>query len=285
VIAWPDALVREVARRRCVLFLGAGASASAADPEGRRPKGWQELLRDACTLVRSDEARAAIEEMIAEKRYLLCLQAITQETDRSDYHDFLNTHFNNPGFQPGELHRIILALDSRLVITTNFDKIYERLCLSSSQEGYKVVNYYTDSLGDELRADTRLIIKAHGTIDDIQRMVFTKSEYHSAKQNYPHFYTLLKSIFLTNTCVFIGCSLDDPDVLLVLEDVRITATSQRPHYALVLEGEHSTYALQDWTDAFNIRALEYGPDHDGLLTALQDLQSRVDEYRSINPQG
>jgi hypothetical protein len=85
--------------------------------------------------------------------------------------------------------------------------------------------------------------------------------------------------------VFIGCSLDDPDVLLVLEDVRITATSQRPHYALVLEGEHSTYALQDWTDAFNIRALEYGPSHDDLLIALRDLQSRVDEYRSINPQG
>ena len=285
MIVWPDALVREIARRRCVLFLGAGVSASAMDQEGRCPQGWQQLLMAACALVRDGSARSQIEEMIRDKRYLLCLQAIAQETDRSDYHDFLTTHFNDPGFQPGALHKIIQDLDSRLVITTNFDKIYERLCLSSSQEGYKVVNYYTDSLGDELRSDTRLIIKAHGTIDDIQRMVFTKSEYHAAKRHYPQFYTLLKSIFLTNTCVFIGCSLDDPDVLLVLEDVRITATSQRPHYALVLEGAHSSYAIQDWQEAFNIRALQYSPTHEDLIVALQDLQNRVDEHRRLNSQG
>jgi hypothetical protein len=258
---WPDALVREIARRRCVLFLGAGVSASAVDKKGARPLGWKDLLQQACALVLSPAARREIEGMIAERRFLLCLQAIAQEVDRADYNDFLNLCFNSPGFQAGELHRIIQALDSRRVITTNFDKIYERHCLSSSSEGYKVVNHYMESLGDELRSDTRLIVKAHGTIDDIQRMVFTKSEYHDAKRQFPQFYSLLKAVFLTHTCIFIGCSLDDPDVLLVLEDVRVTATIQLPNYALVMSGEHSSYALRDWQEAFNIRALEYGPTH------------------------
>jgi hypothetical protein len=197
----------------------------------------------------------------------------------------LNRCFNNRRFQAGELHRIILSLDSRLVITTNFDKIYERLCLSSSVEGYKIVNYYTESLGDEIRSDTRLIVKAHGTIDDIQRMVFTKSEYHNAKRRHSQFYSLLKAIFLTHTCIFIGCSLDDPDVLLVLEDVRVTATSQRPHYALVRTGDHSSYAVRDWLDAFNIKALEYGPTHDDVIRDLRELQGRVEDYRRIYTEG
>jgi hypothetical protein len=268
-----------------VLFLGAGVSASATDEQGQHPMGWQELLVEACRLVPNESAREEIGKMILERRFLLCLQAITQEIDRADYHDFLNKCFNNPGFQAGELHRIIQSLDSRIVVTTNFDKIYDRLCLSSSVEGYKIVSYYTESLGDEIRSDTRLIVKAHGTIDDIQRMVFTKSEYHAAKRGCAEFYSLLKAIFLTHTCIFIGCSLDDPDVLLVLEDIRVTATTQRPHYALVRTAEHSCYAIRDWQDAFNIRALEYGPSHDDLTLDLRELLVRVEDYRRIYTEG
>ena len=110
------------------------------------------------------------------------LQAIKTSADRGDYQDMPNQNFNSPAFQPSRLHQIILALDSRIVITTNFDKIYERYCLNTSAEGFKVVTYESPSLADELRSDTRLIIKAHGNIDDIQRMVFTRAEHHRIKQ-------------------------------------------------------------------------------------------------------
>lgn len=276
MINWPETLVKELARRRCALFLGAGVSASALDAQGSRPLQWGEFLRDACHLIRGSPARKNIEKLIAERRFLLALQAITQEADRADYHSFLDKHFNNAAFSPGELHRLILRLDSRIVVTTNFDKIYERLCLSTSQDGYKVIPYYSDSLADELRSDTRLIIKAHGTIDDVKKMVFTKSEYHRAKRQHSQFYTLLRAIFLTQTCVFIGCSLDDPDVLLVLEDVQVTASNQRPHYALVLSGAQNPYALRDWQEAYNIRALEYGPNHDSLISDMRNLVEAVE---------
>jgi len=284
VIEWPQTLVKEIARRRCVLFLGAGVSAAAMDEAGRQPKDWRGFLEEACSLVRGEQNQSEVRKMIAERRYLLCLQAISQEADASDYHSLLDQHFNDPAFKAGELHHLVRDLDSRIVITTNFDKIYERLCLTSAAEGYKVIPYYSESLGDELRSDTRIIVKAHGTIDEIQRMVFTKSEYHRAKREYPEFYSLLKSIFLTHTCVFIGCGLDDPDVLLVLEDVRVTASAKRPHYALIRSGGHSQYALKDWENAYNIRALGYGLDHDGLIESLRDLLGQVDALRQSNPE-
>lgn len=263
-----------------MLFLGAGVSASARDHTGRRPKLWGEFLEEASNLIPAGPRRDEIRTLIAERRYLLALQAITQEANEADYQDLLNANFNNPAFKPSELHQLIYDLDSRIVVTTNFDKIYETLCLGTSEEGYKVIPYTSDSLGDELRSDAWLIIKAHGTIDDIQNIIFTKADYHRAKRRYPHFYTMLRALFLTHTCVFIGCSLDDPDILLVLEEVQHTASARRPHYALVLQNSHSQYALKDWHSAYNIRALEYGPDHEALAAELRALFEMVEAERA-----
>jgi hypothetical protein len=280
VINWPDTLVREVAKRRCVLFLGAGVSASATGVGGIRPKEWQQFLIDACRLIAALDRRTIVGQLITERRYLLALQAIKDEVDAGDYQTLLNDNFNTPAFQPSKLHEIIFDLDSRLVITTNFDKIYERYCLNESTEGFKVIPYYSPSLADELRSDTRIIIKAHGSIDDVQRMFFTRAEYHSAKQNNSNFYEILKAIFLLNTVIFLGCGFEDPDVQLLLEEVKITSSGNRPHYILIKEGSQIDFGIRDWHKTYNVKALEYGPDHNDLITDLEGLLRRVDAMRA-----
>lgn len=279
---WPQTLVKEIAHRRCVFFLGAGVSSSAVDNQGNRPQGWGQFLQLACALIRDEQTHQEILRLITERRFLLALQAIKGEADGSDYQEFLEQHFNNPNFRASRLHEIILELDSRLVITTNFDKIYENYCLSTSTEGFKVVSYSTEGLGDALRSDTRLIIKAHGTIDDIHNLVFTRSEYHNTKKKYSHFYEILKAIFLTSTVIFLGCGLDDPDVLLVLEDVKIVSSNNRPHYALVLKNTHNNYMINDWQQTYNIKVLQYEPDHLALITELEDLLEQVIQLRARN---
>lgn len=280
MIRWPDPLIREIARRRVVFFLGAGVSASSVDVNGNRPKDWKGFLKEASELP-SIESKDEITKLIDEKKYLLALQAIFDETDTSEYNSFLDTNFNNPGFIPSRLHEIIYALDSNIVITTNFDKIYEKYCESTSHEGYKVVTYDSQDLGDLIRSDVRVIIKAHGTINNIQKMIFTKSQYHQAKKEYAGFYELIKAILLTHTCIFIGVGLDDPDILLLLEDVKITSSSTLSHYSLVLQNEYSKFAINDWKKTYNIRALEYAPEHSNLVQDLENLLERVEAQRII----
>ena len=111
-------------------------------------------------------------------------------------------------------------------------------------------------------------------------MIFTKSEYHRAGANHAQFYAMLRALLLTHTCIFMGCSMDDPDVLLLLDDVRVTASSNRPHYTLVLQDTSSIYSRQDWLASFNVKALEYGPTHDSLLDELGSLLALVVEVRS-----
>lgn len=285
MINWPPSLVREIAARRCVFFIGAGVSASSRDVHGNTPKAWGAFLTEAANLVPDTGKKRVINKLIRERKYLLALQGIRDESNAADYRDLLNRNFNNPVFQPSDLHKCIFDLDARIVITTNFDKIYDRYCTSVSnaaQTGaFKTISYYSHDLVDEIRSDTRLIIKAHGSIDDISKMIFTRAEYHKAKIEHPKFYDILKAIFLTHTAVFIGCGMEDPDVLLLLEDVKITASAERPHYVLIKSKSQDMFSMSDWKKTYNICPLEYGPSHADLVTDLRALQSLVETERAL----
>ena len=117
--------MQEIAARRCILFLGAGVSSSCRSNDGRRPKGWSEFISEASQLISDEEKKTIVQHLIKEGKNLLALQAIYSEVDNADYHNFLDENFNTKVFKPSKLHELILDLDSRFVITTNFDKIYE----------------------------------------------------------------------------------------------------------------------------------------------------------------
>jgi len=56
------------------------------------------------------------------------------------------------------------------------------------------------------------IIQAHGTIDDIGKMIFTRSEFTS-KAHHAHFYEMLKGIVSSlHGVVLLDARLNDPDV-------------------------------------------------------------------------
>jgi hypothetical protein len=176
-----------------------------------------------------------------------------------------------------------MELDSRIVVTTNFDKIYENYCESTSQESYKVICHTDTNLGDLLRSEIRLVLKAHGSINNPHNMIFTRSDYHEAKAQYSRFYELLRAVFLTNTCVFIGCGLSDPDIMLLLEDVKITSTSSLPHYALVRSGKFDKMEIEDFESSYNVKALEFGPAYEDLEPNLETLAGLVEQHRIDNP--
>jgi hypothetical protein len=69
MITWPPSLVREIAARRCVFFLGAGVSASSRDALGNAPKTWGEFLTEATGLVPDAGKKRAINKLIKERKY------------------------------------------------------------------------------------------------------------------------------------------------------------------------------------------------------------------------
>ena len=184
-----------------------------------------------------------------------------------------------------ELHRVVERLDQKTVVTTNFDTIYEDYCRQGdATHGYVVVNYYDKGIINRLRSPTRIIVKAHGCVTAPERTILSKSDFFKARAEHTAFFKTLESLFLTHTLLFIGYSVRDPDIQLLLENSTITALSEHPHYAVMATGLHSAIRAA-FLRTYNIEILEFDPvnNYEELLTGLQDLATRVEEARDLQP--
>jgi hypothetical protein len=210
MIVWPEAIVAEIAERRCIIFLGAGASASSTSPQGGiRPPLWMEFVEHSIGKVAENGVKKLAKRMVKQNRLLEAAELITTSMPRADFGLLVSAEFEAPKFQPSRLHECVRALDVKVVVTSNYDDIYDRLCLQGEGgELYKVVRYHDGNLMELLRSATRIIIKMHGSVTDTTSLVLSQSQYHEARRNYPHFFRVLDALFTVSTVLFIGCSLE-----------------------------------------------------------------------------
>jgi hypothetical protein len=283
MIAWPPSLVAEIAERRCVIVLGAGVSASCRDNDGSAPRGWESLL----TLLRGKVVSAAdsaeAEKEIVAGHFLDAAQIVVDALPPQEVAEVIRDEFQRRQFAPSALVKNIASLDAKVVITTNYDEIYERYCqqgLAGESRAYVVKRYHDDNVLDEIRSTTRLIMKAHGCVTDPSQIVLSRSQYYEARESRPAFFRVLDSLFLTSTLLFFGSSLSDPDFHLLLENANMAARSVYPHYAIVESGRHP--AMKRAIRAtYNIQLLEYEPgNHHQVESAAEELVDLVSAFRA-----
>jgi len=260
--------------------MGSGISALAKNEEGQSPKTWSVFMSEAMSLLDRASPRELeyVGRMIDKENYLLALEAIQNKCDPGKYRHYLQQSFSRPNYQPSKTHEKIKEIDFKVVITTNFDKVYDNLC---NEHNYSISTYKESRkiLGN-IKSTSNLIIKAHGTIDDVANMVFTQQQYNDSRANYPEFYDLLRALFLTNTVLFLGYSLSDPDIQLVLETVANSSNQSCPHYIAIKEGiDHEI--KEYWSNSFNISCLEYGPSYENLPENIENLCDEVLNYREV----
>lgn len=281
MINWPESLIRELAAHRCIVFLGAGASAGSVGTNGGgSPPDWAELLRRLAERMRHEDEKETARTLIGEKKYLEAAEIIRADVNSADFSQFCREQFVVPRFEPSHIHRAILKIDPKVVITTNFDQIYENLCLQGdAADGYNVSKYYDSHLVSDLRSPVRLIVKAHGCVSDPSKMVLTRSSFFEQKRDHTQFFNILDALFLCSSILFVGYSLSDPDIQLVLENANIAAPRAHQHYAVVSDSVHR--ALKSATEkAYNIDFLSYrSGDYDGLNASMDALADAVEAYR------
>lgn len=277
MIEWKENLINELAHKRCVIFIGSGISVTAKNDKGQSPLTWGSFLEKACSLS-NGTSDSFIKEMIEKENYLLALQAIKETSDPGEYSNFLKENFSRPGFEPSTLHKVIKEINSKIVITTNFDNLYELNC----RHGYTVANYYDPitKIISTIKSPENLIIKAHGSIEDTNRIIFTQKEFYNAKKDHADFYKIIKALFLTHTVIFLGYSLNDPDINLLLEIASHSNTYSNPHYVISLTGT-SEEMKKHWLECYNIYTLEYGPTYNELEKNITNLKDKVLEYRGM----
>lgn len=279
-VSWPDSLVNDIARRRCVIFLGSGISRNSKNEAGISPKTWEETLLAGLNLTEKHE-RKCITKHIKAKNFLMACELIRHSVGRDVFIDFLKSEFVVPRFKESEIHKCIFELDSRIVITPNFDSIYDVYARHQTYGDTHVKHYYDDDVADVIRRDNRIILKIHGDIGTADKLIFTKVDYAQARTKYRVFYSIIEALLLTNTFVFLGAGLNDPDISLLLEDYNFKYGFARKHFFVIPNSELTKDERDIYETSMGLQFLEYDPrnNHSYLLESIKDLNQKVEEKR------
>ncbi len=280
MIRWPDELVSALARRRAVLFLGAGVSRNAVSASGERPPMWHDFLHAG--IKRCAGSKVEIKRLLENGDLFTCCQLIKQRLDHA-WIPFLEEKFFFPGFEVRSIHKHIFELDAHIVLTPNFDKIYDNYATAATGSKVRIKKYHDPDLARFLRGSEkqRLVLKVHGCIDTPGSLVFTRADYVDLRSKYDNFYRAIEALILANTFIFIGCGGAGPDISLLLEQYARSFRDSPPNYFITSSKWSKDYALM-MNKNYNLVPVCYSEknEHAELTDSLAVLVQKVDERRS-----
>lgn len=278
MIKWPKEVVSDIARRRCVVFLGSGISMNSTNADGRRPKTWLSFLESTLEDI---NPKAHIKKLLKDSDYLTACEVIKRVLGKEEFTRIVREEFLTPAYRPAEIHKQIFALDSRIVATPNFDKIYETYANGEANGSIVVKQHYDVDVISSIRSSQRLILKIHGTIDSPNNLIFTRAEYAEARTKHSTFYEVLEALALTHTFVFLGCGVNDPDIKLLLEDTLFKHNSSRRHVMLLPNKALHNSVVDVIQDTMNLNIIQYSDrdNHAELLDSTKNLVQLVEAER------
>ena len=285
---WPQEVVNSIAEKQAILFLGSGVSAGCMSSSGKRMPTWNNLLTELLELVNSKDLQTEAKNYLDNGNLLTAAEIIEKNVLRYDLNTKISSSFADNTISPGEVHEIINQLDTKIVLTTNYDRLYERYWESIADKKNLPLTtiYHTDQKPiNKLRESSRSIIKIHGCVNDVENIVLTRSSYNKAKYKYSRFFKIVSALMLTRPVLFLGCGFSgDPDIDLLLEEIADIGNYGHPNYALVPEGKSQTE--KDILErVYNIKLIEYenpSGNHENFATMLKDLLDEVEAIREIS---
>lgn len=206
--------------RNCVLMVGAGLSNSAVRARGRSLPDWGALTERMLHDLKGRVSKSTITRLRALPWKSYCLEVAEEfkKSTRSDaYALFLREQLDPPDFVRSSIHEILLAIEFKGIITTNFDRVIE---FHTDRFRPLIYPHFLEEPTAFQRG--RYLAKIHGCISSpnpAKNLVLTKSDYLRLSKN-KKYQELMKSIFLANAILIVGFSLTDPDFLRVTESLR-----------------------------------------------------------------
>ena len=183
-------------------FVGAGVSTLSGAPT------WKGLIQEI-----SSKLGERQKDEYSSDEYLRIPQMFYYSLgeNKEEYYKFIKAQLHNADLKPNDIHREMLNLNPVSFITTNYDTLLEDAAVHYCQS-FKVVSRDEDVptiFGD------RFILKLHGDFK-YKNFVLKEEDYLNYSDNFKLIETLVKYIFSANTVVFIGYSLNDYNIKLIL---------------------------------------------------------------------
>lgn len=192
-----------MSKRRVTAFVGAGFSLNAEMPSHVQMKTWAQLKDDFLTKLygKDEEAKSNDHNDVVQLASL-----IDAEFKRNELDEILEAALPDKLIRPGVLHRKLVKLPWRDILTTNYDTLLERAAEEEVQKYQLVTNKET-----LLYQPSPRIIKLHGSFPNIRPYIMTREDYRRYPLAHPEMVNTARQAFLESLMCLIGFSGDDPN--------------------------------------------------------------------------
>ena len=242
-----ESLKKDIENCKVIPFVGAGVSQSVRmkGKETSPFKSWKDLLRDLSTLVIEEKNKNHINSYFdlddKDIDFLELADKIEKFSNQIDYskklEKVITTDYDNIDENSYTLARNIWKLNSKLIITTNYDSVLEKACESDNVQALYLDNNFKLSqvVSDELTKPT--VWNIHGYESNIDSIILTSESYKKLYDNIKVNSQLhtLKTLVTTKSLLFIGFGYED-NMANVIKDILDLYTGHgRNHYLIIKE--------------------------------------------------
>lgn len=260
--------IREINKQhKLVVFVGAGVSSNSG------VCSWWDLVKkiaietgynDICekcefkylTTTEGDENSVSCifnnrpcqhEFSFSSEDFLKIPQYYYEEKGETAYIQLLKDVFDKP-YKPNEIDELIISLEPEHIITTNYDHLIEDV-KNPNISNYTVIKSNDDIL-EKGRHGRKYIIKMHGDIDELNNIVLKEDDYLTYSLNHELLEIYIKSILIDKTILFVGYSLSDNNLKLIMSYINYFANTLKikrpPHYLAVNKVDHKARDTKYW---------------------------------------
>ena len=262
----PKPLLIDFLNNRVIPFVGAGFSKNADIPEGLSMPDWWEL---------GELAAQEIQGYKYENDPIDALSYFEDLFSRSKLIEFLLRKLNYGMIKPSDTYKAFCNLFTGTICTTNFDSLIEDTYTQMFQPVSVVATTDRLTIADK---NERKIIKLHGDFNHPEKMVVTERDYDTYLDKNPIFATYIANLFISNTMLLIGYSLDDNDFRSIWQIInsRLSGMAQ-PAYCVLVNASEEKIARYKRR---NIRIINLKGDKKNYKTILKEFFNEINDYLS-----
>src|SRR4051794_36248457 len=272
-----DVLADAIRRRHAILFVGAGASMAVGLPS------WQTLIDH---LLKELGLNPRVIDGMSDGYQMLAEFYRPKQGGIGPLRSWLDRNWKVAADRVArsQLHKVIVELDFPAIYTTNYDRNLETAFEVHNKAYAKIAN--AREIADAADGVTH-IIKYHGDFDDDSSLVLTETDFLNRLSFDSPLDIRFRADALGRTILFIGYSMSDPNIRLLLHRIWQTwensgHKADRPRSFVFMPSPNPVQEalLARW--GITLLAPENGACvDDALLRFLTDIQARI---RSSSPQ-
>lgn len=283
----PTELFEAYKERKCGVFVGAGLSKGAGLPD------WAGLLNSLIEKAEADnsiskEKSDDCKSLAKDPSKFLMLAEEMKEVLGVEFKSVIEEEFGRDDIKPTQAHETLVSLEAnQFIVTTNYDMLIEHAFAAQGdyRQGYKY--YEAHALQRDLYKRSFFILKAHGDAKTApEHIVLTDKDYRRLLYKEPGYQSALQSIFTMYSVIFLGASLQDPELKLLLTYINAAFPEGGiPHYALMDTDKIGSTERGRWKKDYNMRIIPISSDDDyedvnRFLQFLKDADAEAGEQTS-----